>query len=187
MPCPNKHHPLYQEEHKENVCGLAFRILLPLILLGSVCVLPQATAAHKYVFIWAAGAAALGSNPCFCCFYSPVVLGDLKTSGEGAHKHMGGVCGPDSGSVTPLLAPSPPPALQSAMMSSGSYTKASFLVCFSSSLFIKQNPQSYQWLTCFWKLELKGVWRHWEWIHQTVFNSKKKKQKEYNLRLLLGA
>lgn len=112
---------------------------------------------------------------------------DLKTSGEGAHKHMGGVCGPDSGSVTPLLAPSPPPALQSAMMSSGSYTKASFLVCFSSSLFIKQNPQSYQWLTCFWKLELKGVWRHWEWIHQTVFNSKKKKQKEYNLRLLLGA
>lgn len=106
--------------------GFAFRILLPLILLGSFCYFIRQLLQISTRFICTSGAAALWSSPCCCCFYRPVLLGDLKTSGKGANKYVRGVCGPDSVTVHPWVAPSHHPHCIR-LMPAGSYIKSFFL------------------------------------------------------------
>lgn len=87
---------------------MSFAILLPLIPVGSFYYFTRRLLQINTNFIWTARTAALASNPCCFCFYSPLLLGALKTFGEGANKYMGGICGPDSAIVIPVL---PPPHL----------------------------------------------------------------------------
>lgn len=102
VPCPNKHHPLYLGKHKESVCHLLLLWFFRAHFVHFIRQLLQIS----INFIWTAGAATLGSDPCFCCFYSLPLLGDPKASGEGANKYLGGICKPDSTSVS-VLPPSP--------------------------------------------------------------------------------